>query len=435
MNDILIIGAGPGGFELALEAAKYGLTSTLFEARHLGGTCLNEGCIPTKTYYKNAGFLRELAKAETLGVTIGNHVFDFAKAQARKEQIVADLQKGIDFQLKKANVQEVEGFARMVDKNTVRCNDILYQGRYIVIATGSRPYILPGFEKAMDSTGILNLEVLPKHLVIIGGGVIGIEMATIFKTFGCEVEVVEYADRIVSTADKEISKRLLAYLKSQGITFYLNTKALSFDGSKVDIETKDGLKSLPCDQCLVSVGRRPNIENIGLDDVRVKYTPKGIITDDYFKTSIDNIFAIGDVAGKQMLAHYATYSGYQVLNDILLEKGKINFNLVPSCVFTFPEVAWVGLTEEEAQKHPVYKTYKSLYRSNGKALSLDETDGFVKIITIGNQIKGVHIIGHEASNLIHEMSSLMNMGITKERFLDFIHAHPTLSELFNSALK
>jgi dihydrolipoamide dehydrogenase len=304
-----------------------------------------------------------------------------------------------------------------------------------VIATGSRPYILPGFEKALDSTGILNLEVLPKHLVIIGGGVIGIEMATIFKTFGCDVEVVEYADRIISTADKEISKRLLAYLKSQGIIFYLSAKALGFDGSKVDVETRDGIKSLPCDECLVSVGRKPNIDNLGLDDVGVKYTPKGIITDDYFKTNIDNIFAIGDVAGKQMLAHFATYSGYQVLNDILLDKGRIDFSLVPSCVFTFPEVAWVGLTEEEAQKHPDCKVYKSLYRSNGKALSLDETDGFVKIITIGDEIKGVHIIGYEASNLIHEMSSLMNMGITKDRFLDFIHAHPTLSELYNSALK
>lgn len=436
MNDLIIIGAGPGGYELALEASKHNLKVVLIEAKNLGGTCLNEGCIPTKAYYKNASFIKELGNAEKLGVKLDNYQIDFESIKSRKDQVVDTLRKGIEFSLNKAKVQVVYGRGEIIGPNQVQVGDDIYEGKYIVIATGSKPIILPSFEEGITSTEVLELTSLPKQLVVIGGGVIGIEMASIFNYFGASVEVVEYADTIIPAADKEISKRLLNYLKQQGIKFHLSSKALSYQNHQVEIEPKSGGEkvTLPADQVLVSIGRKPNLENLGLDKVGIKYTPKGIIVDENFKTNFENIYAIGDVTGKLMLAHYATYNGYQVLADILKEERKINFDLVPSCVFTFPEVAWVGLTEEECQGLN-YQVHKGLYRANGKALASMDTDGFVKIITIDKVIKGVHIIGSEASILIHEMSSLMNLGITSSQFEDFIHAHPTLSEILNLAIK
>lgn len=434
MNDLIIIGAGPGGYELALEASKYNLKVVLIEARHLGGTCLNEGCIPTKTYYKNASFIKDLSLASALGVKLENFQIDFSTIKSRKDQVVEGLRKGIEFSLNKAQVQVINGFGEIIGPNQVQVGSQIYEGKTIVIATGSRPIMIPGFEKALSSTELLDLTTLPSHLVIIGGGVIGIEMASIFNHFGVNVEVVEYADSIIPAVDKEISKRLLNYLKQQGIKFHLSSKALSYKDNQVEIETKGEKVTLTADQVLVSIGRKPNLENLGLDKVGIKYTPKGIIVDEQFRTNFENIYAIGDVTGKLMLAHYATYSGYQVLANIVQEERRIKFDLVPSCVFTFPEVATVGLTEEECQGLD-YHVHKGLYRANGKAVASMDTDGFIKIITIDDIIKGVHIIGSEASILIHEMSSLMNLGVTSNQFVNFIHAHPTLSEILYLAIR
>lgn len=436
MNDIIIIGSGPGGYELALKASKHKLTTLLIENKKIGGTCLNEGCIPTKSFYNNAKLLQEIRKANNLGIVIDNINIDFKKIVERKNNIIKELSEGIKFLLNKEKISIINGFAQIVDKNTVKVNDEVYQGKFIVIATGSSSVILPGFEDALTSTDILNLEQLPKKLVIIGGGVIGIEFATIFNSFGIEVEVVEYADSIIPAADSEVSKRLLSFLKSKGIKFHLNSKAIKKDNDFVYIEEKGNQISIAYDKILVSIGRKPNVENIGLDEVGINYNRKGIIVDDDFQTNINNIFAIGDVIGKSMLAHYATYNGYHVLNKILNIESKINFELVPSCVFTFPEVSWIGLTEEYCKNKQIeYKIYKSLFRANGKALTMDETDGFVKIITINDEIKGVHIIGYDASNLIHEMSALMNYKIKINEFNNIIHAHPTISEIFAQCLK
>ncbi|HHU79992.1 MAG: dihydrolipoyl dehydrogenase [Bacilli bacterium] len=434
MTDLIIIGAGPGGYELALEASKYNLSSILIEAKSLGGTCLNEGCIPTKAYYKNASFIKELSLAKTLGVSLESYQVDFETIKARKDQVVEDLKKGIEFSLKKAGVQVINGYGKIIDKTHVQVGEEIYEGKYIVIATGSSPIILPGFENAIDSSDLLDLTTPPQKLVIIGGGVIGIEMASIFNYFGSTVEVVEYADRIIPSADKEISRRLLNYLKQQGIKIHLNSKALKFENNQVEVETKGEKILLDADQVMVAVGRKPNLEGLGLDEVGIEYTRKGIVVDEDFKTNVDNIYAIGDATGKLMLAHYATYSGYRVLADILNQERKINFNLVPGCVFTFPEVAYVGLTEDDC-KDLNYKVHKGLYRANGKAVASLNTDGFIKIITIDDIIKGVHIIGAEASVLIHEMSSLMNLNITLSQFEDFIHAHPTLSEILTLTVK
>jgi dihydrolipoamide dehydrogenase len=435
MNDLIIIGAGPGGYELALEASQKGLVTTLIEKEKIGGTCLNSGCIPTKAYYKTASLIRELKSSSTLGVE-GDFKINFLNVKKRKDEIVKQLQEGIIFSLKKAKVNYINGFAKLIDHNTVIVNDELIQGKNIVIATGSRGFLLPGFEDALTSKEILELEILPKKLVIIGGGVIGIEMASIFNYLGTEVEVVEYMDSIIPNADKEVSKRLLNLLKNQGIKFHLNSKALRKEGSIVYIDTKSEIQSLECDQVLIAIGRKPNLEGIGLEDLKINFNSKGIIVDQNFKTNLDNIYAIGDVTGKMMLAHFATYNGYQVLKDIMKEDRKINFDLVPGCVFTFPEVSWVGMTEEECKASNLeYNVYKGLYRANGKALTMNETDGFVKMIVSNGEIKGVHIIGVDSSTLIHEMNLVMNVNMHQKEFLDIIHAHPTISEILHMTWK
>ena len=434
MNDLIIIGAGPGGYELALEARKFNLSTVLIEKAEVGGTCLNCGCIPTKSYYKNAEFLKSLNKANKFGVNIVDYSFDFKKALDRKDEIVTLLKGGVETSLNKAGVNLIKGSAKLVNKNTVMVDNEMILAKNIVIATGSSPIMIPNFNDALSSTELLALEELPQKLVIIGGGVIGLEFASIFNAFGTKVEVVEMLDKIIPNVDYEVSKRLMAYLKTSGIKFHLNSQALSYDNKKVLIKNKNGELIIECDQVLVSVGRKPNIDGLGLEELDIVFDKKGIKVDENFKTNIDNIYAIGDVNGKNMLAHYATFSGYHVLNHILGVENKINFNLIPASVFTFPEVAVVGLTEELCEGLN-YKVHKSLYRANGKAQTMDETDGYVKIITIDDSIVGVHIIGESASVLIHEMSSLMNNGITLKAFKNIIHAHPTLSEIYLNTIE
>lgn len=442
MYDIIILGAGPGGYELALEASKKGLSTALIEANEIGGTCLNYGCIPTKTYYQNAKFINELNKSEQLGMKV-QYSFAFNEIFHRKEKVVSSLKEGIRFLLAKAKVDVIQGFGRFIDKNKVTVNDKIYEAKVIVIATGSSSIQLrlPGFDSknVLCSKQLLSLEELPKRLVIIGGGVIGVEMATIFHHFGCDVEVIEMCDQILPTVDQEIAKRLQGYLKQQGIKLHTKSRVREImDDQTVQVKllSKDQEQIILCDKVLLSVGRKPNLVDLGLEDVGIEYSNKGIFVNENFQTNIANIYAIGDVTGKTMLAHMATYSGYRVLNHILQEQDDIDFNLVPSCVFTFPEVASIGMTEEEAKEKQLELTIgKAFYRANGKAVSMNETDGFVKIIVHDEKIIGVHIIGQDASVMIHEALPLMNEKIKLSKACDYIHAHPTLSEVFASALK
>lgn len=444
MKDIIIIGAGPGGYELALKASKSGLTTLLIEKDNVGGTCLNYGCIPTKSYYQNAKILNEVKKAENFGIT-GDFSFDFNKTYKRKEKVVSDLIKGIEYLLNKENVEFVKGTAKIVDKNTVQVNNAIYKGKNIVIATGSSSVRLnlPGFdlEGVIDSTDLLSLQSVPEKLVIIGGGVIGIEMATIFATFGSEVEVIEMCDTILPLLDLDISKRLQSYLKQSKIKIHTKSKVTSItkieDSEQLTVHyiEKEKEETTTASKVLLSIGRKPNLDNLGLDEVGIAYSKKGIVTDDNFKTNIDNIYAIGDVTGKTMLAHSATYSGYHVLNNILGVKDKINFNIVPSCVFTFPEIASIGLTEEEAKNMNIdYKVSKSMYRASGKAVAMNEVEGFIKVIVSDDKIIGVHIIGYDASNLISQVLPLINENISIINIKDYIFAHPTLAEIFANAI-
>ena len=443
MKDLIIIGAGPGGYELALEASRLGLSVILIEKEKLGGTCLNHGCIPTKSYYQNALVLKDLKAKEVYGIS-GDFTFDFKKVKERKDNVVETLCKGIEFSFSKSSVELVYGKASFIDKNTVLVNDITYTAKNIVIATGSSPIrnLFEGsnLEGVLTSEELLDLEVLPKELVIIGGGVIGIEMATIFNTFGVKVEIIEMCDRILPLIDSDISKRLQSYLKALGIGIHTKSslqKIEKSEGKLKAIFTEKGKEfSLLCDNVLVSVGRCANVNSLDLEKVNIEYTKKGILVNENYQTNIPNIYAIGDVTGKMMLAHSATYSGYRVLNHILGKKDNINFNLVPSCVFTFPEVASIGLTKEDLEKEELEaKTIKVLYRSVGKAVAMNHEDGFLKLIMRENKIIGAHILGYDASTLIHELVPLMNEDISIERIKDYIHAHPTLSEILSIALK
>ena len=443
MKDLIIIGAGPGGYELALEASRLGLSVILIEKDKLGGTCLNHGCIPTKSYYQNALVLKDLKEKEVYGIS-GDFTFDFKKVKERKDKVVETLCKGIEFSFSKSSVELVYGKASFVDQNTVLVNDITYTAKNIVIATGSSPIrnLFEGsnLEGVLTSEELLDLETLPKELVIIGGGVIGIEMATIFNSFGVKVEVIEMCDRILPLIDSDISKRLQSYLKALGIGIHTKSslqKIEKSEGKLKAIFTEKGKElSLLCDNVLVSVGRIANVNGLDLEKVNVEFTKKGILVNENYQTNIPNIYAIGDVTGKMMLAHSATYSGYRVLNHILGKKDNINFSLVPSCVFTFPEVASIGLTKEDIEKEELEaKIIKVLYRSVGKAVAMNHEDRFLKLIISENKIIGAHILGYDASTLIHELVPLMNEDISIERIKDYIHAHPTLSEILSIALK
>lgn len=436
MHDLLIIGAGPGGADMALEAANSGLSVVLIEKRSVGGVCLHEGCIPTKSYYAIAERLKLQKTNDRFGVISQFLGFDFQKAKQYKEEVVEKLHQGLQFSLKKTNITYVQGEAKFVDDHTVAVDNMNYQAKSIVIATGSHPVMIPGFDYVMTSTDLLATNEVPKNMVVIGGGIIGVELATIFAYFGSQVVIVEMMDTILPFADKEVAKRLMSYLKAQGITIYTQGRAIKQSAHSVMIHVKGKDLEVTCDCVLMAVGRKPNVDNLGLEQIGIAYDRYGIKVNENFQTNIPHIYAIGDVIGGKMLAHYATYNGFAVLSHILGQKHKIRFDLTPNCVFTFPEISWVGFTEDELKgKNITYEVVKGLYRSNGKANAMDEVDGFVKILMIDDEIVGVHIIGKDASVLIHEMATLMQKGISRKEFNTYIHAHPTLSEIFATTLR
>ena len=424
MEDLIIIGAGPGGYETAIKAAKYGLKVTIINDGPLGGVCLNEGCIPTKTFCHFAG--RE----------------EFATVVERKEQVVNQLRNGVAYLLKNPNITIVEGNASLKDANTVVVGDAEYQAKNIIIATGSSPARLPipgaESEMVMTSTDVLNLKELPESICVIGGGVIGLEMACYLRKSGVEVTVLEYAPNILPNFDEDISKRLKQMLTRQGIRIETSAQVTAIDDEGfVSFEKKDQKYEVVCDKVLMAVGRKPNTEGLNLDAIGISFDKKGIKVNDNMQTSVPNIYAIGDVNGQMMLAHVATFQGYRALNHIMGKKDQIRFDLVPSAVFTTPEVAFVGLTETQCDDEELdYRTVKIPYGSIGKAVAMGETDGFCKMIVDNdnNTILGCHIMGTHASDLIQEVVTMMNLGVTLDIAKDIIHAHPTLSEIIQTAI-
>ena len=427
---LLIIGAGPGGYETAVEAAKRGMEVTLISEGPLGGTCLNEGCIPTKTFCHYAELIEQNLKA---GLDCKP---SFAAAAERKQAVIEQLRGGINMLLK--GVQVVQGRAQFKDAGTVVCNGTEYTADKIIIATGSVSASLPipGADNCITSKEILELKEVPASLCVIGGGVIGLEFASIFRSFGSEVTVLEYCPNILPRFDVDLAKRLKQSLSKRGINIEVQAQVTRIDGNTVTYIKKEKEFTVQADKILMAVGRRPNTEGLNLEAAGIDYTRKGITVNDRFETNVPGIYAVGDVTGGIMLAHAATYQGLHALNCMCGQQDSIRFDLIPAAVFTMPEVATIGLTEEQCEEQNLeVRCLKSFYRANGKAVSMDETDGYCKVI-VGSDgvILGAHLMGAHASDIIHEIAAVMNMGGTLEQMQAVIHAHPTLSEVMQSAL-
>ena len=450
---ILIIGAGPGGYETALAARRHGMDVTLIESGQVGGTCLNAGCIPTKSYCRSAGIIEDIRRAGEFGISAENVTVDFAAVKRRKDEIVAGLRSNVMAALEASGVRLVTGKAVFKDSRTVMAGGGEYSADYIVIASGSvsaRPdwpgMDLPG---VLDSTALLDLDELPGRLCIIGGGVIGLEFASVFRSFGTEVTVVEYCREILPRYDRDIAKRLRQSLSGRGIRFSLQSKVESVerqpDGSlRVSWTRKDNMESADADKVLVAVGRRPCCDGLGLEAAGIRTEKGAIPVDDNMRTVVPHIFAIGDVNGRQLLAHAATFQGKVALQAIMSDMGGdgsyssgYDLSVMPSAVFTMPEAASVGLTEEECKDNGIgYKVYKSFFRANGKAVCLGDTDGICKILASPEgKILGCHVLGPHSSDLVQEISSLMSAGVTADTLSHSVHIHPTLGEVLISALE
>ena len=443
MFDIIIIGAGPGGYETAADAAAHGLSVAIVERDQMGGTCLNRGCIPTKALCRNAEVINLMREAEVWGLKTGEMTFDYAPVFERKEAVVKQLREGVEMLMGAPGITAIKGEAILKDANTVVVNGEEYSAKNIIIATGSAPRGLPipGAELAMTSDDILAMETLPKSLCIVGGGVIGMEFAAVFSTFGVEVTVIEYCKEILPPFDKDVAKRLKTVLSKRGIKIItgaaVNGISQGEDGMTVTYELKGKPQSVTCEKVLMSVGRQPVLPQ-GLDAVGVTVGRRGIEVDDNMMTNVKGVYAIGDVNGRMMLAHAASAQGQRALHAILGKADEIKLDIVPSAVFTVPELAMVGLTEEQcAEKGMDVTVKKAFFRSNGKAVAMNETDGLIKMIVDNatRQIVGCHICGAHAADLIQEVVTAMNAGATVDLLTRSIHGHPTLSEVMLTAAR
>ena len=466
---LIIIGAGPGGYETALLAAKRGVEVVLIESGHVGGTCLNEGCIPTKAFCKNAEVLDGLREAEAFGVTGLSYGFDFKAVAARKNAVVEQLRGGVEGLLGHKLITLVRGKAAFKDAHTVTVDGQDYVGDYIIIATGSVSASLPipgaDLPGILTSREILDLEEVPQRLCVIGGGVIGLEFASVFRSFGSEVTVLEYFKEILPRFDSDLSKRLKQSLGKRGIEINTQAQVTAIEEVPAVISTEDGDRVeksvykvsftrkgkeelVEADKVLMAVGRKANVGSLNLADIGLEFTPRGIVVDEKtMQTNIPHIYAVGDINGKMMLAHAATFQGIVALDHIIGIENGIDLSVMPAAVFTSPEAASVGMTEEDCKEAGIpIKALKSFFRANGKAVTMGETDGFCKVIVAAEpkegaespyepgRILGCHLYGPHASDIVQEACALITRKATIKEFEDIIHTHPTLTEVLQSAV-
>lgn len=450
IKDLIVIGGGPGGYVAAIRAAQLGAKVLLIEQDKIGGTCLNRGCIPTKALYRNAQMLNYLKGISEFGITLEGYSFDVQAAQKRKQDIVDRLQGGIDHLLKSFGIEVISGRGTLIDKSTVEIttedgHQVQQHAKNILLATGSETSTIPvpGIELpgVITSDQALELDYVPSEMVIIGGGVVGIEFAGIYSSFGTQVTVVELLGRILPTVDEEIVKRLTPLLKKKGIKIETSVVVKEIiqeaHGYKVLAEGKQGSKEYSGELILVSAGRKVNTKNLNLSEIGIAYDQGGIKVNSQYCTSVPGIYAIGDVIGGKMLAHVASEQGRTVVENIFGTPSQINNDAIPACIFSFPEMASVGLTEEEAKQREIpYSVSKFMFAANGKALTMGETNGLVKVIAEENskKILGVHILGAHASDLIHEGVLAIQHGLSAQQVSHAIHAHPTLAESFQEAV-
>ena len=440
-SEIVVIGAGPGGYVAAIRMAQLGKNVVLVDKDKLGGICLNYGCIPSKAMIYAAEFMDKVKKASIMGINANNVGMDFSKMQAWKDRIISKLNKGIEALCRQNKIKVVRGEAYFESSNKLKVTD----GRNVdyiefekaIIAVGSKPVELPGFKfdgkKIISSTEALYLDKVPKTLAVIGGGYIGLELGTVYAKLGSKVSVIEMEGQILPGFDKEIVDVLQRNLEKLDIGLYLNSKASKFENGKVFVESKDnGNLAIDADNLLVAVGRIPVTNSIGLENTKVKLDDKGFIkVDKNLRTSDGNIYAIGDVSTGPMLAHKASSQGKFVAEAIAGNKDAYENIVVPAVIFTDPEIATVGMDEKEAKDKGIkIKTGKFPFRASSRAMTRNATEGFVKVIADGksNKILGVQIIGSEASDLISEAALAIKMNATLDDLALTIHPHPTLSE-------
>ena len=431
-TDLIIVGAGPGGYRAALYAVKNGLKVVIAENNHAGGTCLNEGCIPTKCFAHDASLFRNPLLS---GVPV-----NFPKIQKRKQGVVEELRQGVESLMREPGITYINGDARFLSAKVLDINGEEYTAPNILIATGSYARKLPveGVDSpyVLTSREMLDINYVPRRLCIIGAGVIGMEFASAFQIFGSEVTVIEYLRECLPPVDRDIAKRLRKSLEKRGVRFYLQSAVKAIKDNCVIFDYKGNEEKKDVDVVLVATGRGANINGLNLENAGVSCSRSGIVVDDNMETNVRGVYAIGDVNGRIMLAHAAVFEGFRAVNHILGKTDHIRMDLVPSAIFTYPEAASVGLTEDACkQQGIVYTSRKGYYRSNGKAMVMEETDGLLKLLAAEDgHILGCHVYGAHAADIIQEVTALMNRDTTIEELKDIIHIHPTLGEILQDAV-
>ena len=450
--DVIVIGGGPGGYVCAIRASQLGHKTVCIESRgSLGGTCLNVGCIPSKSLLHSAEmYYKANNEFDKIGISTGELSLDVSKMMKHKLKTVNGLTKGIEFLFKKNKVTYIKGHGSFLSKDTVNIKNIdgtenNIKGKHIIIATGSSITTLPNVnideKKIVSSTGALDLKKVPKRMVVIGGGVIGLELGSAWMKLGADVEVVEYLDHVLTGMDKEVSESFYKILKKQGMKFHLSAKVNGIknnsDGAIVEFEKNGSNQNINADVVLVCIGRKANTSGLKLENAQVEKDSKGRIKiDKHFKTNVKNIYAIGDVVAGPMLAHKAEEEGIAVAEIISGKFGHVNYNVIPNVVYTHPEVASVGKSEEELKKSMIeYNVGKFPFMANSKAKVNDVAEGFVKILADkkNDKVLGVHIVGPDAGNLIAELALAMEFGASSEDIARTCHAHPTLTEAVKEA--
>jgi len=448
--DVTVIGGGPAGYVCAIRLSQLGLKTACVESRgSLGGTCLNIGCIPSKSLLNMSENFHKAKSFSNIGIETGEIKLNLEKMMSNKDSSVSTLTKGVEFLFKKNKVTYIKGVGSFNEKNEILVkndkSEMKIKTDKTIISTGSEPLSLPGIDfdekKILSSTGALNISKLPKKMVVVGGGYIGLEMGSVWSRLGTEVHVIEYLDHITPGLDKEISNEFMKILKKQNIKFELNTKVekISKNDQGVIIETsnKDAKNKIEADVVLISVGRKPYTDKLNLEKIGVNLDKKGKIkVNKNFETNVKNVYAIGDVIDGPMLAHKAEEEGIAVAELIAGQSGHVNYDIIPGVIYTSPEVAYVGKNEEELKEKKVnYKVGKFPFMANSRAKAINEPEGFVKILaeSTTDRVLGVHIIGPHAGEMIAEMSVAMEFGASSEDIARTCHAHPTFSEAIKEA--
>lgn len=437
-TDLIIIGSGPGGYQAAAYAAQHGLQVVIAEEGFVGGTCLNCGCIPTKALIHDA----------EKGTGVPNEGTELLEAAIqRKDRIITTMRSGVEALLGQPGITQVQGHASFLAPSTVKVGEAVFTAKDVIIATGSQakmpsaeglsPDDIQANPHVFTSEELLSQTTLPHHLCIVGAGVIGLEMASVFRAMGSEVTIIEFMKECLPAMDQEIARRLRKALEKRGVTFHMGCGLQRVDADTVTYSNlkKGTSETLQADSILVATGRKANVDGLSLENTTVEVGKRGIVVDDNMQTTCQHVYAIGDVNGRQMLAHAATFQGYRAVNHILGKTDHIRLDVMPAAVFTHPEVASVGLTEDHCKQQGInHSAHKAIYRANGRAQAVEATDGLLKLICDGDgKIVGAHALGQDASWLIQEVASLMNFDVTLDRLTEIVHIHPTLGEILLDA--